>query len=200
MWLFPRDMLASIWIVLCPAGLVATQLQANQPAGQSEIQIERKKKMLRVLIISLLLGALSFLGLPTVHAEEMTCAIHTPVMIDIKPGAATNPINLSSNGLIPVAVPTTRDFDASQFTPEMAHFSDANIDMTTDCAGAMAERWTLDDVNGDAQVDLVFFFRTQDLNLGTGSTAASLMAHGTYGSTTLHILGTDSVKIVPKND
>jgi hypothetical protein len=176
---------------------VSAQSWANQPAGQSEVQTERKKKMLRVLIISLLLGALSFLGLRTVHAEEMTCPIHTPVTIDIKPRAPTNPLNLSSNGLIPVAVLTTQDFDASQFTPEMAHFSDANIDMSAGCAGAPAERWALDDVNGDSQVDLVFFFRTQDLNLTMATTAASLMAHGAYGSTTLHILGTDSVKIVP---
>ncbi len=69
--------------------------------------------------------------------------------------------------------------------------------MTDSCSGAMAVRWALEDVNGDGRLDLVFFFNTQDLNLTTSSTAATLMAHGTYGSTVQHIQGTDSVHVIP---
>ena len=62
---------------------------------------------------------------------------------------------------------------------------------------AAAQRWSLDDENGDGRLDLVFFFKTQDLNLTVNSTAATLMAHGTYNGTMTHIEGTDSVYVVP---
>lgn len=150
-----------------------------------------------VAVVVLLIGALAFLAWSPARAEEMTCPTHTPVLIDIKPGSYPNRINLSSKGVVPVAVLTTPDFDARQFTPEMAHLTDATLAMTEGCTGALAVRWVLDDVNGDGRADLVFFFNTQDLDLSTSSTTASLMAHGAYGSTILHIMGTDSVKIGP---
>jgi hypothetical protein len=119
------------------------------------------------------------------------------VSIDVKPADYPNKINLSAKGLLPVAVLTTEGFDASQFTPEMAHLSDADIAMTMGCVGAAAVRWNYSDVNGDGQLDLVFFFKIQDLNLTSGSTAATLMAHGSYSSTVIHIEGTDSVLVKP---
>jgi hypothetical protein len=152
-----------------------------------------KKMMLRVLVTVLVLGVLSFQTWSPASAQEMTCT-HTPVSIDIKPGSYPNSIRLSARGVVPVAVLTTADFDASQFTPEMAHLNDA---MADGCTGATAQRWTRDDVNKDGRPDLVFFFRTQDLTLTPSSTAASLMAHGSYGSTTLHIMGTDLVRVKP---
>ena len=156
-----------------------------------------KAIMYQVIVVVLLLGALAFSAWSPAQAQEMACPTHTPVSIDIKPGSYPNRINLSSQGVVPVAVLTTPDFDASQFTPEMAHLTDANNAMTQGCMGALAVRWVLDDVNRDGRSDLVFFFNTQDLDLSMTSTAASLMAHGAYGSTILHIMGTDSVKIGP---
>ena len=152
----------------------------------------------RVLVCVLCLALFSFPARSPVQAEEMTCPTHTPVVIDIRPDSSINPINLSSRGLLPVAVLTTSYFDASQFTPEMAHLTDAANAASMGCTGATAVGWTRPDVNGDGQPDLVFFFKIQDLDLTSSSTAASLMAHGLYGSTTLHILGTDSVTILPK--
>lgn len=127
----------------------------------------------------------------------MTCPPPTPVTIDIKPGNSQNRVKLSPQGTLAVAVLTTQDFDASQFTPEMAHLNDANTAMTESCTGASAQRWSLDDENGDGQLDLVFFFKIQDLNLTLSSTAATLMAHGSYGGTEMHIEGTDLVQVVP---
>ncbi|HEU5086980.1 MAG TPA: hypothetical protein VFT99_06025, partial [Roseiflexaceae bacterium] len=122
---------------------------------------------------------------------------HTGVSIDIKPGSDANPINLNSRGIVPVAVLTTASFDASRFTPEMAHLSDAASAMTAGCMGAMAARWAREDVNNDGQVDLILFFNTRDLNLTANSTAATLMAHGDYAGSVLHIIGTDIVSIRP---
>src|SRR6266540_2065012 len=154
-----------------------------------------KKLIFGTLITTLVLQVLFFDNLSAVRAEEMSCPLPTYVTIDIKPGNSQNRIKLSSNGVLAVAVLTTQDFDASQFTPEMAHLSDASIAMT--CEGAAAIRWKLEDVNGDRQLDLVFFFRIQDLDLTTSSTAATLMAHGSYNSTPTHIVGTDSVLVKP---
>ncbi len=156
-----------------------------------------KKRLLLVLILALFIGALTFYPTGTVQAADMTCPTHIPVTIDIRPASGPNPISLSSVGLVQVAVLSTQDFDASQFNPQMALLSDASIAMTNGCTGAMAVRWLLADVNGDRKPDLVFFFNLQDLNLTVSSTAATLMAHGTYGTTTIHILGTDSVNVVP---
>jgi hypothetical protein len=156
-----------------------------------------KKLISSTLVAILVLQVLFFENLSIVRADETSCPPPTYVAIDIKPGNSQNRIKLSSNGVLAVAVLTTQDFDASQFTPEMAHLSDADIAMTEGCTGAVAQRWSLDDENGDGRLDLVFFFRIQDLNLTLNSTAATLMAHGSYASATLHIVGTDAVQVVP---
>ena len=156
-----------------------------------------KKLILSTLVATLVLQVLFFDNLSAVRADETSCPPPTYVTIDIKPGNAQNRIKLSSRGVLAVAVLTTEDFDASRFTPEMVHLSDANIAMTEGCTGAIAQRWSLDDENGDGQLDLVFFFKIQDLNLTLSSTAATLMAHGSYASAAMHIVGTDSVKVVP---
>jgi hypothetical protein len=156
-----------------------------------------KNLMLRITVTILTLQVL-FLGTPSaVRAEGMTCPPPAPVSIDIKPGNAQNKVKLSSQGVLAVAVLTTPDFDASQFAPEMAHLNDANTAMEASCTGASALRWSLDDENGDGRLDLVFFFKIQDLNLTVNSTAATLMAHGSYNEAELHIEGIDSVQVVP---
>jgi hypothetical protein len=160
-------------------------------------EIIMKKLMFNILAAVLVLQVTFFARASTVHAEEMTCPSPTPVTIDVKPGEVPNKINLSAKGTLAVAVLSTQDFDASQFTPEMAHLSDASTAMTMSCMGAAAIRWNLEDVNKDGQLDLVFFFKTQDLNLTLSSTAATLMAHGSYQSIATHIAGTDSVQVKP---
>jgi hypothetical protein len=156
-----------------------------------------KKLMLRIMIAVLVLQVLLFDNLSAVRADEMSCPPPTALTIDIKPGNSQNRIKLSSHGVLAVAVLSTQDFDASQFTPEMAHLSDSSMAMTESCTGAIAQRWSLDDENGDGQLDLVFFFKTQDLNLTLSGTAATVMAHGSYASNAMHIVGTDLVKVIP---
>ena len=125
-----------------------------------------------------------------VHAQEQ-CPAPVTVEIDVKPPDGANKINLSSRGLLPVAVLTTETFDASLFTPEMAHLSDARTAMG--CSGAQAVRWTYTDVNGDDRLDILFFFRVQELNLTSSTMAVTLMAHGAYDSLPTHVEGTDTV-------
>jgi hypothetical protein len=106
------------------------------------------------------------------------------VTIDIKPGSDPNSINLGSKGVVPVAVLTTDDFDASEVDPETVEF-----------AGAAPERWTSEDVDGDGDLDLLFHFDTENLNLTEDSEDATLTGLTLDG---YEITGTDSVRIVPQ--
>jgi len=117
------------------------------------------------------------------------------VEIDIKPGGNPNNINLRSKGVVPVAVLTTGDFDASTIDPETVLF-----------AGVEPVRWKLCDVDGDGDDDMLFHFKTQELNLDKNSTEATLTATliGTMASTMTSgttageaIQGTDEVCIKP---
>ena len=119
--------------------------------------------------------------------EDITvigCLYTIPVEIDIKPGSYPNSINLKSKGVVPVAVLTTSTFNASLVDPSTVLF-----------AGADPVRWTLEDVDGDGDLDMLFHFNTQDLNLTASSTEATLTGKTTSGQA---FGGTDSVNIVPK--
>jgi hypothetical protein len=105
------------------------------------------------------------------------------VMIDIKPGSNPNSINLNSKGVVPVAVLTTADFDAGTVDP-----------ITVQFAGASPIRWTVEDVDEDGDLDMLFHFRTQDLNLDKTSTEATLTGDTTSNE---QITATDEVRIVP---
>jgi len=106
------------------------------------------------------------------------------VDIDIKPGSDPNSINFGSKGVVPVAVLTTDDFDASTINPETVSF-----------AGASPVRWAMEDVDGDGDMDMLFHFDTQALNLDASSTEATLTGNTTDGTP---IQGTDTVNTVPK--
>ena len=103
------------------------------------------------------------------------------VDVDIKPGSDPNSINLKSKGLVPVAILTTEDFDATTVDPITVLF-----------AGANPLRWATEDIDLDGDMDLVFFFRTQELNLDENSTEAMLEGETFSG---LVFYGIDTVKI-----
>jgi len=104
--------------------------------------------------------------------------------IDIKPGSYPNSINLKSKGVVPVAVLSTAEYDATLIDPETVLF-----------AGAGPVRWTVEDVwPYDGKPDMLFHFNTQDLNLDANSTEATLTG-STYDGQDFQ--GTDAVRIVP---
>ena len=104
------------------------------------------------------------------------------VEIDIKPGDDPNPINLKAKGVVPVAVLTTDDFDASNVDPVSVLF-----------AGATPLRWVMEDVDLDGDMDLLFFFKNQELELDENSTEATLTGLTFEG---VPILGQDAVVVV----
>lgn len=104
--------------------------------------------------------------------------------IDIKPGSDPNSINLKSKGVVPVAVLTTDLFDAATVDPD-----------TVQLEGVDAVKWTMDDVDGDGDLDLLLHFSTQELAvvLDTFSTEATLTGETNDGEA---FSGMDSVRIV----
>jgi hypothetical protein len=120
-------------------------------------------------------------------AASLTFEVVISVDIDIKPGSYPNSINLKSKGVVPVAVLTTPDFDATTVDPATVEF-----------AGAAPLRWAWEDVDGDGDVDLLLHFKTQELNLDENSTEATLTGNlkSELGGTPIQ--GTDEVRIVPR--
>jgi hypothetical protein len=107
------------------------------------------------------------------------------VALDIKPGSDPNSINLRSKGVVPVAVLTTDEFDATTVDPATVSF-----------AGAAPLRWTTEDVDCDGDLDLLFHFKTQELALTPESTDATLTGATFDGRS---IQGIDAVNIVPRS-
>ena len=104
--------------------------------------------------------------------------------IAIKPGSFPNSINLKSKGAVPVAILSSTNLNAVDVDASTVRF-----------AGASPEKFAHEDVNADGISDLIFHFRTQDLQLTGSSTEATLTGELTGG---LPIRGTDSLRIVPK--
>jgi len=105
------------------------------------------------------------------------------VAIDIRPWCSKNVIDLNCKDVVPVAVLTTDAFDAAAIDPATVVFAEA-----------APVRWVLKDVDRDGDKDMLFCFKTQDLNLDQDSTEATLTGQTTEE---VAIQGTDEVRIVP---
>jgi hypothetical protein len=90
-----------------------------------------------------------------------------PVVIDIKPGSYPNSVNLRSAGVIPVAILTTEDFDATTVDPLTVVFG---------TGGAMEshEKGHIKDVDEDGDLDLVLHFRVKEAGIECGDVEALL--------------------------
>ncbi len=101
-------------------------------------------------------------------AADVRYFIPPNVTIDIKPGSDVNPINCTNeNGVIPVAVLTTDEFDAM------------NVDYATirfGPGGAIETHGKIhvEDVDYDGDMDVMLHFRGSEAAIACGDTAASL--------------------------
>ena len=108
------------------------------------------------------------------------------VSIDIMPGSSVNPINLRSRGMIPVAILSTADFDAT------------TVDGTTVLfAGASPSHGSgrLKDVDRDGDLDWLGHFKTQETNIQLGDVSAGLTGTTTSGQA---FQGSDSIQVVDR--
>jgi hypothetical protein len=88
--------------------------------------------------------------------------------------------------VVPVAVLTTAQLDATTVDPATARFGPA-------AAPAAHPGGHLEDVDGDGDVDLLLHFRTQATGILCGDTAATLTAE-TFGGDA--VTGSDSIVTV----
>ena len=113
----------------------------------------------------------------------------TEVGIDIKPGNAQNTINLGSQGVTPVAILSSTDFDATTVDPLTVELADATVRVR----GNGTPQASFQDVNGDGLTDLVLHMMTEGFALTAGTVEANLTGE-TFGGDA--ITGTDSVRVI----
>jgi len=124
--------------------------------------------------------------------QRVHCFFATPtseqitVVVDIKPGNGTNPINPRSNGKVPVAILTTDTFDATTVDAGTVRFGATG-------AEAAPVRVATEDVDHDGLSDLLLHFNTQDTGIECGATSLSLTGQTFSGQ---RIRGADSLVTV----
>jgi hypothetical protein len=105
------------------------------------------------------------------------------VTVDIEPGSNPNSINLPCRGDIPVAILTTAEFDAATVDPGTVTFAEATV-----------VHPAMEDVDGDGDLDLVLYFKCQEVSIPSDATQACLEGI-TYEDVSIE--GCDSVRMVP---
>ena len=115
------------------------------------------------------------------------------VIIDIKPGSFPNSINLSSAGVIPVAILSSDTFDATtEVNPDTLALAGAAVKMVGKSGKFLCHGD--EDVNTDGLLDLVCQFETAQFMIEPGDSVAVLEGETTEGTS---IRGEDSIRIVP---
>ncbi len=123
----------------------------------------------------------------------------TTLLVDIKPGSDTSPVNLKSKGVLPVAILGTDEFDVNNVNIDSLLFGDA---LLIDFGGTAVSplRSGLEDVSGDGLLDLILKFSTRDLvefgALGW-DTVEGLLTGELFDGTPF--AGMDSIRLVPPN-
>src|SRR5205823_6085299 len=87
--------------------------------------------------------------------------------IDIKPGVFPNNVHPGANGKIEVAILGTASFNATNVNPMSVRFGHSGTE-------APALSWTLTDVDGDGDVDMVLKFKISSTGILCGDTSARL--------------------------
>ncbi|MHC4366984.1 MAG: hypothetical protein ACYSW8_05120 [Planctomycetota bacterium] len=118
-----------------------------------------------------------------------------PVQIDIKPGSDDNTINLGSNGVIPVAILSTADFDATAIDADTVSLAGAGVAVRGKGNKALAHQ---EDVNGDGLLDLVVKVETENLDPGTFQDGGAILQVIDPASGDVLYEGWDSITIVPE--
>ncbi len=113
------------------------------------------------------------------------------INIDIKPGSFPNSINLSSSGVVPVAILGTATFDVTTVDPDTIALAGAGVMMVGKSSKYLC---SLDDINVDTYIDLICNVYTANFIIELGESAVILDAKTFDGQS---LRGEDIVRIVP---
>jgi predicted Ser/Thr protein kinase len=142
-------------------------------------------------------------------AATVTITVNSVVdaLVDIKPGSDPNSINLDSNGVLAVAILSTQtekgepdDFDATSLSAlDLAMFEFG--DSREGYGRVNAIRSSLEDVDGDGDLDLVLHFSMEDIReagaLAADTVDAVLTAEFGGDAIGVDLSGFDAINIVP---
>ena len=129
-------------------------------------------------------------GRGAVYVLFMTNLVLT-VDIDIKPGSYPNSINLGSHGVIPVAILSSVDFDATQIDPATVTLAGSEVAIRG--KGKLLAHQ--EDINGDGLLDLVVQVETENLDSGQFQDGNAKITGETFSGDL--IVGYDEINIVP---
>lgn len=118
------------------------------------------------------------------YGPHFTVVCETTVDVDIHPGSDPNSVNPRSRGVIPFAILTTPWFDAATVDPGSVAFGPN---------AAVPTHASLEDADGDGDLDLVLQVRTQETGIACGDTSAALTGLTLAGQA---IVGADGVRTV----
>ena len=114
------------------------------------------------------------------------------VEIDIKPGSYPNSVNLGSNGVVPVAILSTADFDATLVDPETVTLAGADVAVRGKGSKYLAAAQYVD---GDNLLDLVLHVETENFDPGAFQDGYACLTGETYDGVLVE--GYDEITIVP---
>jgi hypothetical protein len=110
----------------------------------------------------------------------------TPATIDLRPKSTANPLNPRANGVVPVAILTEGAIDVTTIDPASLRFGRTGTEAT-------ARHTSLQDVDGDGDLDLLAQFHIEGSGIQCGDTSVTVqgIAGGTpfLGTDTSHTVG-----------
>jgi uncharacterized repeat protein (TIGR01451 family) len=111
--------------------------------------------------------------------------VFLPVIVDISPGSAINPLNLSKKGVVTVAIISTAEFDATSLAIATACFGDSGDPAQRNCTEEHGTTHVAD-ADKDKDDDLLFHYSVLETGIDLGDATACLRGttedgNGFYG-------------------
>jgi hypothetical protein len=124
--------------------------------------------------------------------EATPAAVALEVEIDIKPGAYPNNVNLGSHGVVPVAILSSLEFDATEVDPATVVLAGSSVAIRGNGNRLLANEA---DVNEDGILDLEVMVEVENLDPEQFQDGYAYLTAETYGG--VAIIGWDEITIVP---